>query len=501
MSPRDLLTDPCWRGDDMGLPLPDSTHAVSVALPRWRDVIAYEENDPSCRSRLRAVYPRFGFHPLVDALARQALDQAQTTTEQGSATHSAWPYPSASAADCAQQHCRRMAPEAVTRIVPLNTLQVLLCDEAATSPAKAFWQHAGLGASSRQAAIALGKEQAPSAEHGREARDAIRQRLAAIYGDEAQTIALFPSGMAALHAALRLIETLHPERPVLQVGFPYVDVLKLPQVVFAGAELLTDQSAESVATALDRLQPAAVVVELPSNPMLRCVDLVQLADMAHRRGIPVIADDTIGSGVNINALPYADLVFSSLTKSFAGQGDVMAGALIASRHSRWGTAFQNGLAATPADLSDADAICLERASRDLADRIPRLNANCQALAERLSVHPAVKRVLHPTQCPTFRTLMRPGAGHGCLLSFELHGGTEAAQQVYDALKVSKGPSLGTHFTLCCPYVLLAHYDELDWAEACGVPAHLLRVSVGLEDPAELWSRFEQALNRPGIVKV
>ena len=46
MSPRDLLTDPCWRGEDMGLPLPDSTHAVSVALPRWRDVIAYEENDP-----------------------------------------------------------------------------------------------------------------------------------------------------------------------------------------------------------------------------------------------------------------------------------------------------------------------------------------------------------------------------------------------------------------------------------------------------------------------
>ena len=49
MSPRNLLSDPAWQGSDLGHPLPDSPHAVSVALPRWRDVIAYEENDPACR--------------------------------------------------------------------------------------------------------------------------------------------------------------------------------------------------------------------------------------------------------------------------------------------------------------------------------------------------------------------------------------------------------------------------------------------------------------------
>ena len=89
--------------------------------------------------------------------------------------------------------------------------------------------------------------------------------------------------------------------------------------------------------------------------------------------------------------------------------------------------------------------------------------------------------------------MRPGAGHGCLLSFELWGGIEQAKRVYDALQVCKGPSLGTSFTLVCPYVLLAHYNELRWAESCGVPSHLLRVSVGLEDPDNLWRRFEMAL--------
>ncbi len=68
-----------------------------------------------------------------------------------------------------------------------------------------------------------------------------------------------------------------------------------------------------------------------------------------------------------------------------------------------------------------------------------------------------------------------------------------AQKVYDALEVCKGPSLGTAFTLVCPYVLLAHYEELAWAKSCGVPSHLLRVSVGLEEPQDLWERFLKAL--------
>ena len=59
--------------------------------------------------------------------------------------------------------------------------------------------------------------------------------------------------------------------------------------------------------------------------------------------------------------------------------------------------------------------------------------------------------------------------------------------------MSKGPSLGTNFTLCCPYTLLAHYTELEWAARCGVRADLIRVSVGLENPADMIARFKQAL--------
>jgi len=67
-------------------------------------------------------------------------------------------------------------------------------------------------------------------------------------------------------------------------------------------------------------------------------------------------------------------------------------------------------------------------------------------------------------------------------------------RVFDAMQVCKGPSLGTVFTIACPFTLLAHYTELEWAEACGVPRNLIRLSVGLEDCQELWRRLELALN-------
>ncbi len=68
-----------------------------------------------------------------------------------------------------------------------------------------------------------------------------------------------------------------------------------------------------------------------------------------------------------------------------------------------------------------------------------------------------------------------------------------AARIFDALAVCKGPSLGTVFTLACPFTLLAHYSELEGAESCGVSRYLIRMSVGLEDPEELWRRLELAL--------
>jgi len=482
VSERNLLKEPCWQGSDLGHPLPDHPHAVSMALPRWRDVIAYEEHEPTCRAALQTIYPRFGLHPFLQELANQVTSDGMGV----------WPFASHAAALAAQKHCQRKSPQSNLHSLDQNNITFLLTDAAANPHAKAFWQHTGLGASSRQAAIALGREDAPSSDQGEQARQRVRKRLAAIHHCSEEHISLVPAGMAALHAGLEAVQTLRSGRPTLQLGFPYVDVLKQPQMVFHGSELLSSTDLTEIITALDRLEPAAVIVELPSNPLLRCVDLPAVAKLAHARGIPLIADDTIGTGINLEALPYADLIFTSLTKSFSGRGDVMAGCLLISPYSQWTSTLLEAVAPR-ATLSDADAIALERNSHDVNERIPRLDANCLALAQKLEKHPAVKRVLHPKDCKNFQALKKPGAGDGCLLSFELHASERNAQRVFDALQICKGPSLGTSFSLVCPYTQLAHYDELDWAEACGVPAHLLRVSVGLEEPDELWSRFETAL--------
>ena len=122
MSARDLLKDPAWQGSDLGHPLPDRPHAVSVALPRWQDVIAYEENEPECRTALQTIYPRFGFHPLLQ----------QVTAAKSETGSSLWPYPSTAAAYEAQTHCNRKAPEAHTRIIDVEELPCLQADAEAT---------------------------------------------------------------------------------------------------------------------------------------------------------------------------------------------------------------------------------------------------------------------------------------------------------------------------------------------------------------------------------
>lgn len=284
-------------------------------------------------------------------------------------------------------------------------------DNQTTPSAKAFWQHTGLGASSRQASIALNQVKPPSRNSGDNARKSIKNRLAKIYGCEPELIQLHPSGMAALTTALEALARLYPNKPTLQLGFPYVDVLKLPQEIFAGSELILEQEEIRIAKELDQRKPSAVIVELPSNPMLECVDLPLIAKMAHARGIPVIADDTIGSSVNIDPLPYADLIFSSLTKSFAGRGDILAGSLVISPESPWKNLFKelipNCLLAT---LSDADAIELEEASQDVNVRVHQLNKSCITLKQHLEDHPDISKVLHPANCTNFKSLMRPQSG-------------------------------------------------------------------------------------------
>ncbi|KAJ8552153.1 hypothetical protein ON010_g10391 [Phytophthora cinnamomi] len=231
-------------------------------------------------------------------------------------------------------------------------------------------------------------------------------------------------------------------------------------------------------------------------------DLKRLAKCAHDNGTVLVVDDTVGS-YNVNTMKHgcADLVVTSLSKIFGGTGNVMAGSVVLNPD---GPKFKE-LEAT-FDLEE-DSFVVEddvkellQQSEDLADRLAKTNATTAEIVQRLLKHPLVQNVFYPTLGDAknlYDQFLNPSEEkdkprYGPLFSILLPGGLEPAKAFYNALTVAKGPSLGTNFTLSCPYTLLAHYGELDFVESCGVDRHLIRISIGQEDVEVIWADFEQA---------
>lgn len=138
---------------------------------------------------------------------------------------------------------------------------------------------------------------------------------------------------------------------------------------------------------------------------------------------------------------------------------------------------------------------MERNSRDFVSRIDRVNTNAETICDILKAHPRIKDVYYPKVNPSrkfYDERRNPNGGYGGLLSATFYSTDEAAA-FYDNLDTEKGPSLGTNFTLASPFVILAHYTELDWAAQYGVNKNLVRFSVGLEDTEALRSVIQNAL--------
>lgn len=409
-------------------------------------------------------------------------------------------------------------------------------------------------------------------ELAKDARIALRRRIAGtLVGDVAdepadhavsarqvkgiteQDVYLFPCGMSSIfHAHLTMMQ----ERAMLQrgeplttescakalasmkdpsfmygpytigksvcFGFPYTDTLKVLQKWGPGCHFF----GHGTEADLDRLeellasQPAneprihALFCEFPSNPLLRSPDLARIRRLADQYDFCVVIDETVGNFVNVEVLPYADMVVSSLTKVFSGECNVMGGSLVLNPMGRHAASLRAMLSANYADTQWVeDAIFLERNSRDFVARIAHIDHNAETVSDFVHAksraagcedsliqavyYPKYVTREHYDACrrkqpyTSIGTAPRQG-GYGGLLSVEF-ATRESAQAFYDNLTCAKGPSLGTNCTLACPYTLLAHYVELDWAASMEVSSNLVRVSVGLEDTQALLADFASAL--------
>jgi len=490
MPQESLRTHPLCRAEDLGKPIPATKHAISMCLPRWQDVVGYEERDPATLEKLTLGYPRFLYHPLVI----QACELYREHPLEGLQIYS-----TRTAAERCGEYLAALHPEAGVELRPIQgtSATVIAFPEDCTDDAKSFWQHAGEGISSRWAEALLNGTNAPDAT---EAKAKIIGRIADFTGTTPENVFLFPSGMAAIYAAFRAVQELHAGRPTVQFAFPYGDTLKLQEKMGTEAPLFYPRGNAAELDALEqKLESTAIgglFCEFPTNPLLTCVDLPRLRKLADARGFPIILDETLGACINQETLPYSDVSAISLTKFFSGTSDVMGGALIINPNAPYADRFKERLNRIhePETFHPADMIQLAEDSKEYRERVEQINKTALEVCRFLEPHPAVESIYYPafTDKAMYDRVKRPEGGYGGLLSFVLKDAAKYTAAFYDALEITKGPNLGTSFSLCCPFVLLAHYDELDWAEAAGASRYLIRISVGLEPTEELIARFDRA---------
>ena len=472
-----LHTHPLCQPEHLGTPIPDSPHAVSVCLPTWADIIGYEDKEPRVVDNRRTGYPRFFFHPLINEVR---------TVLKAEPGWDVLPFPDEAAAT----QCAALASG---KVIAVDGLWAAYFSLENLPAARAFWQHAGRILSSRAAEDWLAHRRLGAPDPALE--KTFLDRLATWSAAPADHISLHPSGMAAIYTAFQTVTARRPGRRTVMFGFPYTDTLKILSKFGSGVEFFprADKADLSgLAALLQQEEIAGLFCEFPSNPLLGTPDLPALHRMAAKHGVPIIADDTIGTFFNVDVLPYVDFVATSLTKAISGEGDVMAGALTVNPHGLFGANLPSNI---PGGLYVRDLEVLERNSRDFPERMKIANANALELARFLASHPAVEHVWYPglNPSPVYDQLRKPSGGYGAVLSFLPRDARQNTPRVFERLEVSRGISLGTSYTLVSPYVQLAHYHELAWVRQCGIDPYLLRVAVGTEPWEDLKKRFKKAL--------
>ncbi|KAI0786308.1 pyridoxal phosphate-dependent transferase [Abortiporus biennis] len=600
---------------------PFTPHAISVSLPTWEDNVGYEQGDKRVVDVMVSGYPRFFIALNIQRLARICEKKFGLNGERCLLV------PTRLIAN----QCRTFMVERSSKEgspVPVRLVQFVICPEdndlegtcaelhvvlfpADAFPlAKQFWQHTGLGITSRLADRCLSmipeasKPSSPSPSrappskasnrhysaknsrtslppsppedsstadtfgsdlktyveerYGRNlpleaaaaGKRAMRRRIAGVLlrdspsdwsiagGRDAKLgpstrgikevteddVFLYPTGMSTVWSAHQLALATRPLAKSVCFGFPYTDTLKILEKWGPGCHFFgngTDEDLDKLERMLeeesqkDPSKPPilALFTEFPSNPLLRCADMSRLHKLADKYDFLIVVDETIGNFVNVEVLPYADVVVSSLSKVFSGDSNVMGGSLVLNPKGRHYLELKSHMINFYEDSYYAeDAIYMERNSRDFRRRIKVIDGNTEAVCDFLHSHslmstntnPAtlppnsrfvIKEVFYPkyTTAEHFNRCRTEGGGYGGLFSL-IFTTSIAAREFFNALPCNKGPSLGTNFTLACPYTILGHYAELDWAARYGVEESLVRVSVGMEDKHLLLQGFVKALH-------
>ena len=325
----------------------------------------------------------------------------------------------------------------------------------------------------------------------------LEERLAAIEGAEACRATA--TGMAAVHGAmlshLKAGDRVVASRALFGSCHWIVSTL-LPRYGIA-SEFVDGADLDAWRAALSR--PAALVLlESPSNPMLEIVDLRAVCRLAHAAGAIVVVDNVFATPLLQKPLELgADVVVYSCTKHIDGQGRVLGGAVLG-RKAWVEETLQPFLRNTGPSLSPFNAWLLLKGLETLHLRVQAACASAATVADALARHPAVSRVWFPGQPdhPQHALAMSQMSAGGTLVTFELAGGKPAAFQAMDAFRlIAVSNNLGDSKSLVTHPATTTHMRVgAEERARLGITDGVVRLSVGLEDVADLTDDLVQALD-------
>lgn len=331
--------------------------------------------------------------------------------------------------------------------------------------------------------------------YGNPTVSAVEERLAAL--ESAGGAILFASGMAAITTALlailssgsHLVVTDDCYRRTRQFCATFLKRMGIECTVVPMGDFEALEKAIRPTTKL-------VVSESPTNPYLRVLDLERFVAAARRHKVKTLVDATFATPLNIRPLEWGvDLVVHSATKYLAGHNDLLAGVLAGEADLI--ATLRETLGVMGAIADPHNAALLGRGLKTLGLRVARQNQNGQAVAEFLAGHPAVERVWYPglASHPDYDVAKAQMSGFGGVVSFTIRGNLETTSRFIDTLQIPLlATSLGGVESLVSQPALMSYFDlSSEERMAIGIRDNLVRLSVGIEDAADLIADLDQAL--------
>ena len=327
-------------------------------------------------------------------------------------------------------------------------------------------------------------------------RKALEEKLATL--ENAKYGLAFSSGLAA--QSTLLIALLKSGNQILACDDLYGGAKRIFNHVFTKFNI---QTIYADATDVDKFRkyitPSTKLIwlESPTNPLLKLCDITAISNIAKEQEIIVVVDNTFATPYFQNPLDLgADIVIHSATKYLAGHSDVVSGAIAVSDEKLYEALkyHQNALGAI---ASPFDSYLVLRGIKTLSVRMEHHNANALQIAKFLESHPKVKKVIYPglPSHPQHQLAIKQSRGFGGMISFEIKGNIQTAQNFLESLKLfSVAESLGGVESLIEQPSVMTHASLTKSARAkIGISDTLIRMSVGIENVEDLIEDLQNAL--------